>query len=71
MSPRKLRTFEVTLRRDVQQITIVRVQTRSAQEAIAVAEAASKEDDVWNNEKHLAEHSPAVHALPHKRKTAK
>ena len=66
--PRKVRTFEVTLRRDVQQISIVRVQASTAQEAIDVAESASEEDASWNHEKHLGVHRPAVHALPWKPK---
>lgn len=49
--------FEVTLRRDVQQITRVRVQASSRQEAIDVAESATDED-AWNIEEHIGTHKP-------------
>jgi hypothetical protein len=55
-------TYEVTLRRDVQQITIVRVQAYAPQEAIDVAESASDED-AWNIEEHIGTHRPKVQLM--------
>ena len=52
-------TFEVTLRRDVQQVSRVRVQASSANEAIAIAESAT-DDDAWNIEEHIGTHKPVV-----------
>ena len=56
---KKSTTFEVTLRRDVQQISCVRVQASSLQEAIAIAES-STEDEAWNIEQHIGSHKPVV-----------
>lgn len=52
-------TYEIALRRDVQQVTIVRVEAHSPKEAIAVAESVADED-AWNIEKCLGAHSPEV-----------
>ena len=52
-------TYEIALRRDVQQVTIVRVEARSPKEAIAVAESVADED-TWNVEKCLVVHTPEV-----------
>ena len=64
---KKSATYEVTLRRDVQQVTCVRVQASSPQEAIAVAESVSSDADglcdVWNIEEHLGSHRPKVQLL--------
>jgi hypothetical protein len=59
---KKPRTYEVTLRRDVQQITVVRVQAYAPQEAIDVAESATDED-AWNIEEHIGAHRPKVQLL--------
>lgn len=56
-------TYEVTLRRDVQQMTCVRVQASSPQEAIDVAESVSTDGDVWNIEEHIGTHRPKVQRL--------
>lgn len=55
-------TYDVTLRRDVQQVTSVRVQARSAKEASASAEAVS-DDAAWNIEEHIGAHKPEVHKV--------
>lgn len=52
-------TFEIALRRDVQQVTIVRVEAHSPKEAIAVAESVADED-TWNVEKCIGVHLPEV-----------
>jgi hypothetical protein len=52
--------YEVTLRRDVQQVTCVRVQASSSQEAIDVAESVSTDADAWNIEEHIGTHRPQV-----------
>lgn len=65
-APRKtgsVDTYDVTLRRDVQQVTSVRVQARSAKEAIANAEAVSDDDAAWNIEEQLGAHKPEVHKV--------
>ena len=54
---RQAKTYEVTLRRDVQQMTRVRVQAYSPKEAIAVAESATDEE-AWNIEQHIGFHKP-------------
>ena len=59
---KKSATYEVTLRRDVQQVTRVRVQAFSRQEAIGVAESATDED-AWNIEEHLGTHKPQIQLL--------
>lgn len=56
---KKPATFEVTLRRDVQQVTRVRVQASSRQEAIDIAESVT-DADVWNIEEHIGTHKPQV-----------
>ena len=56
---KKSTTFEVTLRREVQQVSCIRVQASSAQEAIAIAESAT-DNDAWNIEEHIGTHKPAV-----------
>ena len=59
---KKSATYEVTLRRDVQQVTVVRVQAYSPKEAVAVAECATDED-AWNVEEHIGVHRPRVERL--------
>ena len=60
---KKVATYEVTLRRDVQQVTCVRVQASSPQEAIDVAESVSADADAWNIEEHIGTHRPKVQVL--------
>ena len=55
-------TYEVTLRRDVQQVTRIRVQACSPKEAIAVA-ASATDEEAWNTEEHLGAHRPRVQRL--------
>jgi hypothetical protein len=57
---KKLQAYEVTLRRDVQQVTCVRVQASSPQEATDVAESVSSDADAWNIEEHIGTHRPQV-----------
>ena len=57
---KKAQTYEVTLRRDVQQVTCVYVQASSLQEAIDVAESVSTDGDAWNIEEHIGTHRPQV-----------
>ena len=52
-------TYEVTLRRDVQQIARVHVDACSQQEAIDVAESLV-EDAAWGIEEHIGTHRPKV-----------
>jgi hypothetical protein len=59
---KKSDTYEVTLRRDVQQVTRVRVQASSRQEAIDAAESATDEG-AWNIEEHIGVHRPQVQLL--------
>lgn len=63
MTPKKSFMYEVTLRRDVQQVTRVRVQAFKRQEAIDAAIAVSAEDDAWNIEESLGTHPPQVQLL--------
>ena len=56
---RSVCTYEIALRRDVQQVTVVRVEAHSPKEAIAVAESVADED-TWNVEKYLGSHAPEV-----------
>ena len=56
---KKAETYEVTLRRDVQQITSVRVQAYSQKEAIDVANSVT-DDAAWNVEEYLGSHKPVV-----------
>ena len=51
--------YEVTLRRDVQQVLRVRVDAFSAEEAIAVAESVAEEAP-WTIEEHIGTHRPKV-----------
>ena len=60
MKKKKPTTYEVTLRRDVQQVTCVRVEASSRQEAIDVAGAVT-DDAAWNVEEHIGTHKPEVH----------
>lgn len=60
MKGRKSTTYEVTLRRDVQQIARVRVDAMSRQEAIDVAESVV-DGDGWTVEEHIGTHKPEVH----------
>lgn len=63
MSTRKpAATYEVTLRRDVQQMTCVRVQASSPQEAVNVAESVTDEA-AWNIEEQIGTHKPKVHKV--------
>jgi hypothetical protein len=55
-------TYEVTLRRDVQQVTHVRVEAYSPQEAIDVATSVS-DDAAWNDEERIGAHEPHVRKL--------
>jgi hypothetical protein len=51
--------YDVTLRRDVQQVAHVRVEAGSPQEAIDVAESAvSGLDAPWAVEEHIGSHKP-------------
>jgi hypothetical protein len=59
---KKSGTYEVTLRRDIQQVTRVRVQASSRQEAIDVAESVT-DADAWNIEEHIGTHKPEVHKV--------
>lgn len=59
---KKSDTYEVTLRRDVQQVTRVRVQAASRQDAINAAESVTDED-AWNIEEHIGTHRPQVQRL--------
>lgn len=54
---KKLQTYEVTLRRDVQQVVLVRVDASSRQEAIDVAESVV-DNDAWSIEEHIGTHRP-------------
>jgi len=60
VTPKKPTTYEVTLRRDVQQMACVRVEATSRQEAIDVAEAAV-DANAWSVEEHIGTHKPEVH----------
>lgn len=60
---KQVATYEVTLRRDVQQVTRVHVQASSPAEAIDVAASVSFDEDAWNIEKHIGMHRPQVHQL--------
>lgn len=51
------RMYVVTLRRDVQQKAVVRVEATSRQEAIAVAASAATED-AWEFDGHIGSHPP-------------
>ena len=62
MSRRKPTTpaaYEVTLRRDVQQVVCVRVDAGSRQEAIDVAESVV-DNAAWGVEEHIGTHKPEV-----------
>lgn len=59
MKNRKSTSYEVTLRRDVQQLARVRVEATSRQEAIDVAESVV-DDDGWTVEEHIGTHKPDV-----------
>lgn len=61
--PKSPKTFEVTLRRDVQQMTRVRVQASTRKEAIAAARAVSADTDAWNIEEHIGVHKPEAREL--------
>ena len=56
------RMFEVALRRDVQQIARVRVEARTPQAAIAVAEGIADEVE-WRVEEHIGTHKTQAKAL--------
>jgi hypothetical protein len=58
----KLHMYEVTIRRDVQQVAVVRVEANSRQTAIDVAESAVSgiDDAEWKIEEHIAAHKPLV-----------
>jgi hypothetical protein len=57
--PQQRRMYEVTLRRDVQQVTRVRVEVLSRQEAINVAESVT-DDEAWNVEEIIGVHRAQV-----------
>lgn len=57
----KFRKYDVTLRRDVQQKAMVRVEASSPQDAIDTAEAVVT-DDAWKIEEHIGTHRPKVAA---------
>lgn len=53
----KVFPYEITLRRDVQQVARVRVEATSPHDAISVAEAAiSDDDEAWSVEEHVGSH---------------
>ena len=56
---KKPTSYDVTLRRDVQQVARVRVVASSRQEAIDVAESIA-DDAAWNLEEHIGTHRPQV-----------
>jgi hypothetical protein len=56
---KKPSTYEVTLRRDVQQIARVRVDAGSRQEAIDAAESVV-DNNAWAIEEHIGAHKPEV-----------
>lgn len=56
---KKLPTYEVTLRRDVQQVTVVRVEAGSPHDAAMIAESVTDET-AWNIEEHIGTHEPQV-----------
>jgi hypothetical protein len=56
---RKCHMYVVTLRRDVQQKVVVRVEAFSQQEAIGVAESAANED-AWEVEGYIGSHPAKV-----------
>ncbi len=56
------RVYDVTLRRDVQQIVRIRVDACSRQEAIDVAESLADAGD-WAVEEHIGSHKPEVRPL--------
>lgn len=65
---KKFQTYEVTLRRDVQQIARILVEAQSRQEAIDVAEAVSN-NDAWSIEEHIGMHRPHAQIAPIKGRT--
>lgn len=56
---KKPATYEVTLRRDVQQVARVHVDAGSRQEAIDVAESVV-DNAAWGIEEHIGTHKPEV-----------
>jgi hypothetical protein len=56
---KKPRAYEVTLRRDVQQVACVRVDASSQQEAVDVAESIV-DNTAWSIEEHIGTHRPQV-----------
>lgn len=53
--------YEVTLRRDVQQVALVRLEASAPQEAINIAEANAAEDETaWKIEEYIGSHKPEV-----------
>jgi hypothetical protein len=52
-------TYEITLRRDVQQVTRVRVQASSPKVALDVA-MSTIDDDAWNFEQCIGTHKPSI-----------
>lgn len=59
---KQFRAYDVTLRRDVQQIVRVHVDASSRQEAIDVAESVADAND-WRVEEHIGTHKPEVRPL--------
>lgn len=57
----RFKKYEVTLRRDVQQKAVVRVEASSSQDAIDTAEAAVTEaEDAWQVEEFIGTHRPKI-----------
>lgn len=63
------REYEVTLRRDVQQIVVVRVESTSPSDAIATAEAVV-DDDAWQLEEYIGTHRPKAKLVPKRQRKA-
>jgi hypothetical protein len=62
---KKYSTYVVTLRRDVQQVAVVRVDAYSRQEAVNVAESVASDDETaWEREGCLGSYPPKVHLAP-------
>lgn len=59
---KKSRAYDVKLRRDVQQIVCLRVDAKTPEEAIDVAESLVAEEN-WRVEEHIGTHRPDVHVL--------
>lgn len=62
MSKAKAKSYEVTLRRDVQQVLVLKVDAFSKQEAIDVVESLS-DSMTWEIEEHIGTHRPKAELL--------